>query len=86
MPETTNDVSLPERLALRLEVEEFLFEEAAILDDWRMDDELQMRAFWRQWAAQIEGRQIEDWDDAPPRVANASNEPTAPTRVGVAAR
>jgi len=38
MPETTNDVSLPERLALRLEVEEFLFEEAAILDDWRMDD------------------------------------------------
>ena len=38
MPETTNDVSLPERLALRLEVEEFLFDEAAILDDWRMDD------------------------------------------------
>jgi p-cumate 2,3-dioxygenase beta subunit len=27
-----------ERLFLRLEVEEFLTEEAAILDDWRMDD------------------------------------------------
>lgn len=31
-------VSLPERLALRLEAEEFLVEEAAILDEWRMDD------------------------------------------------
>jgi len=34
----TPTVPLPERLALRLEVEEFLIEEAAILDEWRMDD------------------------------------------------
>jgi len=38
MTQTITDVPLPERLALRLEVEEFLIEEAAILDDWRMDD------------------------------------------------
>jgi len=31
-------MTLPERLALRLEVEEFLVEEAAILDEWRLDD------------------------------------------------
>lgn len=31
-------LSLTERLLLRLEAEEFLVEEAAILDEWRMDD------------------------------------------------
>jgi p-cumate 2,3-dioxygenase beta subunit len=31
-------MDLGERLLLRLEVEEFLYEEAAILDDWRLDD------------------------------------------------
>lgn len=30
--------SITERLLLRLEAEEFLVEEAAILDEWRMDD------------------------------------------------
>ena len=34
-PQTTE---INERLLLRLEVEDFLFEEAAILDDWRLDD------------------------------------------------
>jgi p-cumate 2,3-dioxygenase beta subunit len=40
MTQATNEpvVSLPERLAVRLEVEDFLIEEAAILDEWRMDD------------------------------------------------
>lgn len=33
MPQTTHD-----RLMQRLEVEEFLIEEAAILDEWRLDD------------------------------------------------
>lgn len=30
-----------------------------------VDDELQMRAFWRQWVAQMEGREETDWEDAP---------------------
>jgi len=34
-PQTTD---INERLLMRLEVEDFLFEEAAILDDWRLDD------------------------------------------------
>ena len=29
---------VPERLLLRLEVEEFLVEEAALLDEWRLDE------------------------------------------------
>jgi hypothetical protein len=31
-----------------------------------MDDELQMRTWWRQWAAQMSGVEVDDWDDAPP--------------------
>ncbi|TMM00169.1 MAG: Rieske 2Fe-2S domain-containing protein [Actinobacteria bacterium] len=54
-----------------------------MLREARMDDELQMRAFWRQWAAQIEGREIDDWDDAP-SLDGASDESPAPKRVGVA--
>jgi p-cumate 2,3-dioxygenase alpha subunit len=54
-----------------------------MLREPRMDDELQMRAFWRQWAAQIEGREIDDWDDGP-SLEGASDEPLAPRRVGVA--
>ena len=38
-----------------------------MLREAQMDDELQMRAFWRQWAAQMERREIDDWSDAPPR-------------------
>jgi p-cumate 2,3-dioxygenase alpha subunit len=34
-----------------------------MLHEAQMDDELQMRAFWRQWSAQIEERAIDDWDD-----------------------
>jgi p-cumate 2,3-dioxygenase alpha subunit len=30
------------------------------------DDELQMRSFWRQWAADVEGREIDSWDDGIP--------------------
>jgi p-cumate 2,3-dioxygenase beta subunit len=37
-PANERSVLLPERLALRLEVEEFLIAEAALLDEWRMDD------------------------------------------------
>jgi p-cumate 2,3-dioxygenase alpha subunit len=40
-----------------------------MLREPRMDDELQMRTFWRQWAAQMSGTQIDDWDDAPPAAA-----------------
>jgi p-cumate 2,3-dioxygenase alpha subunit len=49
----------------------------------RMDDELQMRTFWRQWSAQMEGRTIDDWDDSPPPDEHAE-QPSAPQRVGVA--
>jgi p-cumate 2,3-dioxygenase beta subunit len=35
-------MTLPERLVLRLRVEEFLIEEAAILDEWRLDDWLEL--------------------------------------------
>jgi len=42
-----------------------------MLREAQMDDELQMRAFWRQWAARMEEREIDDWDDAPARVAVA---------------
>jgi p-cumate 2,3-dioxygenase alpha subunit len=37
-----------------------------MLREAQMDDELQMRTWWRQWAAQMSGVQIDDWDDAPP--------------------
>lgn len=30
-----------------------------------MDDELQMRTFWRQWQADMAGTPIDDWDDTP---------------------
>lgn len=39
----------------------------------QVDDELQMRTWWRQWAAQMAGVEITDWDDAPP-----AGEATAP--------
>ncbi|MEX2195943.1 MAG: aromatic ring-hydroxylating dioxygenase subunit alpha [Thermoleophilaceae bacterium] len=32
------------------------------------DDELQMRTFWRQWAAQMQEQTRSDWDDAPVKV------------------
>jgi p-cumate 2,3-dioxygenase alpha subunit len=54
-----------------------------MLREARVDDELQMRAFWRQWAAQIEGRQIDDWDDAPAG-ERPSDESLGPRFVGVA--
>lgn len=38
MTDTTMPQSTHDRLMLRLEVEEFLVEEAAILDEWRLDD------------------------------------------------
>jgi p-cumate 2,3-dioxygenase subunit alpha len=53
-----------------------------MLREAQMDDELQMRAFWRQWWAQIDGRKIDDWDDLPHAVEH-DNEPVAPKRVGV---
>jgi p-cumate 2,3-dioxygenase alpha subunit len=55
-----------------------------MLRDAQFDDELQIRTFWRQWAAQIEGREIDDWDDAPAKRTNSSGETPAPKRVGVA--
>jgi p-cumate 2,3-dioxygenase alpha subunit len=45
----------------------------------QVEDELQIRAFWRQWAAQVEGREIDDWDDGPPRL-EAPHAPPAPAR------
>src|SRR5205085_2225907 len=35
---STHATDINQRLLVRLEVEEFLFEEAALLDDWRLDD------------------------------------------------
>jgi p-cumate 2,3-dioxygenase alpha subunit len=32
-------------------------------------DELQMRAFWREWDARIRGVEIDDWDDHPRQTA-----------------
>lgn len=32
----------------------------------QFDDELQMRSFWRQWAADMEDRRITSWDDGIP--------------------
>jgi p-cumate 2,3-dioxygenase alpha subunit len=40
-----------------------------MLRDARMDDELQMRTFWREWSARIAGTPIDDWDDEPPAEA-----------------
>ncbi|MCW3039729.1 MAG: hypothetical protein JWM31_1634 [Solirubrobacterales bacterium] len=37
-----------------------------MLREAQMDDELQMRTWWRQWAAQMSGVEIDDWNDAPP--------------------
>ena len=53
-----------------------------MLRDAQVDDELQIRTFWRQWAAQMEGREIDDWDDGPARF-EAPSTPAAPKRVGV---
>lgn len=39
------------------------------------DDELQMRTFWRQWSAQMQGTVIDDWDDAPPVPAAGAGVP-----------
>jgi p-cumate 2,3-dioxygenase alpha subunit len=41
----------------------------------QMDDELQMRTFWREWSARINGRPIDDWDDGPPSAADESPAP-----------
>jgi p-cumate 2,3-dioxygenase alpha subunit len=41
----------------------------------QMDDELQMRTWWRQWAAQMSGVEIDDWDDAPPADAITGSPP-----------
>jgi len=35
-------------------------------------DELQMRAFWREWNARIQGVRIDDWDDHPKHFAAAT--------------
>ncbi|MEA2170326.1 MAG: p-cumate 2,3-dioxygenase subunit alpha, partial [Solirubrobacteraceae bacterium] len=53
-----------------------------MLRDASFDDELQMRAWWRQWAAQIDGRVIDDWSDGPP--TQPALESSAPKRAGVA--
>jgi p-cumate 2,3-dioxygenase alpha subunit len=37
-------------------------------------DELQMRAFWREWDARIRGLEIDDWDDHPRTVAASAAE------------
>src|ERR1700728_777130 len=36
-----------------------------MLREAQVADELQIRTYWRQWAAQMEGREIDDWDDGP---------------------
>jgi p-cumate 2,3-dioxygenase alpha subunit len=41
----------------------------------RMDDELQMRTWWRQWAAQMTGVEIDDWGDSPPPEAITGEPP-----------
>jgi p-cumate 2,3-dioxygenase alpha subunit len=46
-----------------------------MLRDARMDDELQMRTFWREWSARITGTPIDDWDDAPPAEAIENTPP-----------
>jgi p-cumate 2,3-dioxygenase alpha subunit len=50
-----------------------------MLREAQVEDELQIRTFWRQYAAQMEGREIDDWDDAPPRIAPPDG-PPAPAR------
>lgn len=40
-----------------------------------VDDELQMRTWWRQWSAQMTGVEIDDWDDRPPPANVANAEP-----------
>lgn len=42
LSDSTTMVEVPQRLLLRLEAEEFLIEEAARLDDWRLDDWLEL--------------------------------------------
>jgi p-cumate 2,3-dioxygenase alpha subunit len=54
-----------------------------MLREAQVDDELQIRTFWRQYAAQMEGRQLDDWDDGP-RTLTGPETPPAPKRVGVA--
>jgi p-cumate 2,3-dioxygenase alpha subunit len=53
-----------------------------MLREAQVDDELQIRTFWRQWAAQMEGRELDDWDDGPP-TCEAPDTPAAPARAGV---
>ena len=36
-----------------------------MLREAQMDDELQMRSFWREWSARINSSPIDDWNDAP---------------------
>ena len=35
-----------------------------------------MRAFWRQWVAQMTGVEIDDWDDSPPPEATTTERRT----------
>lgn len=37
-----------------------------MLREAKMDDELQMRTFWREWQAKMDGSVRTGWDDAPP--------------------
>jgi p-cumate 2,3-dioxygenase alpha subunit len=81
---TPDDVEALESCQIGLESggEQFNDVSRGMLRDAQFDDELQIRTFWRQWAAQIEGREIDDWDDEPPRRAAPDARP-APKRVGV---
>jgi p-cumate 2,3-dioxygenase beta subunit len=64
MTNTTITTNLTERMLMRLRVEEYLIEEAAALDEWRMDDWL---AMFTQDAAYVVPST--DTPDADPRVA-----------------
>jgi p-cumate 2,3-dioxygenase alpha subunit len=46
-----------------------------MLRDARMDDELQMRTFWREWLARIAGTPIDGWDDEPPARRSRTHRP-----------
>jgi p-cumate 2,3-dioxygenase alpha subunit len=81
---TPDDVEALESCQIGFEAggEQFNDVSRGMLRDAQVDDELQIRAFWRQWAAQMDGRAIDDWDDEPARMAAPEARP-APKRVGV---
>jgi p-cumate 2,3-dioxygenase subunit alpha len=64
---TPDDVEALESCQLGFESggEEFNDISRGMKRDAQTDDELQMRTFWRQWAAQMRGIELTDWDDAP---------------------